>query len=342
MRERGLNLVICNVIFLLLVFSGVFVYLTPLLFFYISKRFSILRSFIFSLIVLLEFLLVFVLIDKSGVSQPLLQKIFTSFSWIPGFAYYDFFGIKGVAWSMGYYWITLVSVGLMLAYESQFSQKWFSLVFKVSAFAFVLIFALTVFLSKGNFVELSVLMEKYLAKGFDLILQMPKQFETEDLLYLKTKRDLILKALVMLFPGFIFCFLLFLVSVCEALSKLMFRTLFEVKTESFGKVVLPFVWIWLFIVNLALLMLNAYTLGRFELEAILTNFLIIFAAAFFFQGLAVLHYYLKRFALDTWILVLGYLSLLLVFQPFALVLSLIGILDAWFDFRKLNVLLPKA
>ncbi|MBF0491420.1 MAG: DUF2232 domain-containing protein [Deltaproteobacteria bacterium] len=342
MRERGLNLALCNLIVLFLFFSGVFVYLTPLLLFYISKRFSLLKSFLFSAMLLLEFVLIFGLVFKLGISPEILRKVFSSLSWTPGFAYYDFFGIKGVAWGMFYYWMVLMATGLMLAYQSQFPQKWFHLVLKVAAFSFVLLVGLTIFLSKGNFFELVALMKNYLGKSFDLVLQMPKQFEGEEVLFLKSNRDLLLQTLVLVSPGFLFCFLMLMVALNDSLSKGLFRHLFEVKVQPFELMVLPFTWVWFFIATFALYLGNSYLLGGFEVEAVLVNFFVFFTFAFFFQGLAVLHLYLRRFALETWVIVLGYLSLFLVFQPLLLLISLMGILDAWFDFRKLNAVLPKA
>lgn len=98
---------------------------------------------------------------------------------------------------------------------------------------------------------------------------------------------------------------------------------------------LPFAGVWVVIAFAFLWIVDAYVLKTDWLKVAALNVFIVFALVYFFQGLAIVAFYLNRWSLSPMIRLVLYAVLLLFFQPLSFLLVAFGFFDSWFDFRKL-------
>lgn len=94
-------------------------------------------------------------------------------------------------------------------------------------------------------------------------------------------------------------------------------------------------WIWAPIVVGFAYFLNTYLIGSSVLYVVAVNVLIVLAAIYFFQGLAVASFFFRA-KFSPLMRLIGYAAFLLFFQVGAVVVILMGLADFWFDFRKLK------
>lgn len=94
-------------------------------------------------------------------------------------------------------------------------------------------------------------------------------------------------------------------------------------------------WIWAPIILGGLYFLNLYLLEQPLLGAVLVNGLLVLAALYFFQGLAILSF-ITRQRLSPLMRIMVYMAVLLFLQLVGIVIVLLGLFDFWFDFRKLK------
>ncbi len=100
-------------------------------------------------------------------------------------------------------------------------------------------------------------------------------------------------------------------------------------------------WIWLPIgVGLGYF-INLYLLQNPVLAAIFLNVLIVLAAVYLYQGLAVVLFFLQK-RLSPWSRIFAYFAILLFIQLMAVVIIALGLFDFWFDFRKLKKVVSPA
>jgi hypothetical protein len=81
--------------------------------------------------------------------------------------------------------------------------------------------------------------------------------------------------------------------------------------------------------------LNVYVLKSQVLGVAVLNILIVLAAVYFFQGLAVASFFFRS-RLSPLMRMAGYLIFFIFLQVGLVVLMAAGIADFWFDFRKLK------
>ena len=98
---------------------------------------------------------------------------------------------------------------------------------------------------------------------------------------------------------------------------------------------LPFLGVWLVIFFAFLWIFDTYVLKLDWLKVAALNVFIVFALIYFFQGLAIVAFYLNRWSLSPMIRMVLYAVLILFFQPLSFLLVAFGFFDSWFDFRKL-------
>ncbi|MFO1464457.1 MAG: DUF2232 domain-containing protein [bacterium] len=98
---------------------------------------------------------------------------------------------------------------------------------------------------------------------------------------------------------------------------------------------LPFAGVWMVIVFAFLWIFDTYVLKVDWLKLAAMNAFIVFALVYFFQGLAIVAFYLNRWGLSPMIRLVLYSILILFFQPLSFLLVAFGFFDSWFNFRKL-------
>jgi uncharacterized protein YybS (DUF2232 family) len=94
-------------------------------------------------------------------------------------------------------------------------------------------------------------------------------------------------------------------------------------------------WIWLPIVAGSLYFANSYLLGSPPVAVVLLNALIVLGAVYFFQGLSVTSYFFKS-KLSPMLRMAGYVLFFLFLHVGMMAVTVVGLLDFWFDFRKLK------
>jgi len=115
---------------------------------------------------------------------------------------------------------------------------------------------------------------------------------------------------------------------------LMGRKAFR-RWRDFGLWQLPEVCIWLPIFLGGLFFLNKYLLNQTAIQWVTLNLLVILAMVYFFQGAAILAFYWKR-GIPPLAKILLYVVFFVLFQIVIVIMTLAGLFDFWFDFRKLK------
>jgi len=100
---------------------------------------------------------------------------------------------------------------------------------------------------------------------------------------------------------------------------------------------LPFLGVWLVIAFAFLCLFDVYVLKTEWLMLLTLNAFMVFTLVYFFQGLAIVTFYLNRWKLSPMIRLALYSVLILFFQPLSFLLVAFGFFDSWFDFRKLTL-----
>ncbi|HEX5036513.1 MAG TPA: DUF2232 domain-containing protein [bacterium] len=94
-------------------------------------------------------------------------------------------------------------------------------------------------------------------------------------------------------------------------------------------------WIWLPIAAGSLYFANAYLVKSPPVAVVVLNALIVLGAVYFFQGLSVASYFFKT-RLSPMFRMAGYVLFFLFSHVGLVVVTAVGLLDFWFDFRKLK------
>lgn len=98
---------------------------------------------------------------------------------------------------------------------------------------------------------------------------------------------------------------------------------------------LPEGWIWFLIVLGAVFFFNQYGVHQTWVQWLTLNLLLIHVLIYFFQGAAILAFYWKK-SIPPLMRLLGYVIFFFLFQVVIVLMTLAGIFDFWFDFRKLK------
>jgi hypothetical protein len=142
---------------------------------------------------------------------------------------------------------------------------------------------------------------------------------------------------VRLIPGMILAMAVFVTWLNIVVARRLFwKDLFFGKLGSLQHWQLPFGFVWGLIGVALLLIADIYFLKIGHLKLFAFNAFIVFALVYFFQGLAILAFYNKRWALPPLARLAFYLLFFIFFQPISLILLAIGFFDSWFNFRKLT------
>lgn len=142
---------------------------------------------------------------------------------------------------------------------------------------------------------------------------------------------------VRLIPGMILAMTLFVSWLNVVVARRIFiKDAVFAKLGSLKNWQLPFGFVWALIFAAFLLVADLYLFKVNFLKLFALNSFILFGLIYFFQGLAILAFYSKRWALPPLLRLVFYLVFLLFFQPLSMILLGIGFFDSWFNFRKLT------
>lgn len=158
----------------------------------------------------------------------------------------------------------------------------------------------------------------------------------EELAYLKDYAPELVRGFFALFPSLWIVFTMMVLS----LNLLFVRRWLPAERpfprwEDFNLWRLREAWIWLPISMGAFYFANAYGLHNDWVEIGVINGLIVIAAVYFYQGLAIVSYFFRR-RLSPWMRLAAYAVIFLFLQVVGVLILAVGLFDFWFDFRKLK------
>lgn len=327
---------------ILLFFSGLFIWLTPVPILYRyhqNGRGAALGAVAVSMFGLaaLYFALVPWVVSSWGHEQAL-KYLF----WIPGL-----FAVEGGKWlpsSFGLsYFLFYATVGFTLGIWERREVNTTRLVARVLAVLLVGVLFWLFIESGAKFGSYLAQSEQYLTALFEKMTQSPEgaAIDSDQQAFIKMHGQDIIYYAVRLIPGMFLAMSIFVIWLNMVVCRRLFvktKTLrypFFARLGEFKDWQLPFGFVWALIGFVSLLLADLYFFKVAYLKFIALNALIIFALIYFFQGLAILSFYGKRFKLPPLVKLLFYIVFLLFFQPIALVLLGFGFFDSWFNFRKL-------
>ena len=193
-------------------------------------------------------------------------------------------------------------------------------------------------LAKG--LQLSVLNEArgYLLYLLDEVIALGSRtgITGQEVLFLKEHREAIATTVLQMIPAALIIGTLF-TAWCNVLAARwwfpkgpLFRHLGSLSRWKLGDQ-----WVWGLIVAGAAYVAHIYLLEQDWLGSVAANILWVYGALYFLQGLAIISFYLsKRRSFILRVLVYG--ILILFFQVMAILVTVLGLLEIWFNFRKLS------
>jgi uncharacterized protein YybS (DUF2232 family) len=92
--------------------------------------------------------------------------------------------------------------------------------------------------------------------------------------------------------------------------------------------------VWVFIVSVAIIIAKKYIPGPWIYDAAYNSLFVLFNL-YFFVGMAILSFLLKKFKVPSIIQLMAY-GVVIFINQFAIVIILAGLLDTWFNFRKIE------
>ncbi len=320
--------------------SGLLSWLTPLPLFYIGRKYSIRFALLGWALVFA--LTAFIYLSLLGIpGEPPNFRWLEWFLWLPGMAYYKGFGMSGVLKALSVYYAFSFSFSILLIWKSKTESQLTRLASYLSLGS--LFFTLFVFLlcmgpfQIHAFIEL---LHKHAASLLDQFLAFNRSngVNSEEIIYIDQNREAIVRSFVALLPGMVLSGFIFLVWFNLYIARRLFSPFgFFERVQELIFFRLPFVWVWGIVLCLALFLSNLYLWHHEALSFALLNVFIVFLTVYFFQGLAVLGYFLMIRQLAAWLRLLCYFLLIVFIQPLGLLLVGLGFFDSWYDFRKMNV-----
>ncbi len=199
-----------------------------------------------------------------------------------------------------------------------------------------LVLGLTVAAHYPLITEIREGLEFLLAKMLEL--QENSGIRGEEILYLKAHGGEVVSRVMTLLPAFLVNFTLITLS----LNLLFLRRWFSREGTfpgwcEFQLWRLSERWIWAPIAGGVAFFLNIYLFRNPVLGAAVINLLVILAAVYFYQGLAVVSFFFRR-RFSPWVRLVAYLLVILFVQIVGIFIMALGLFDFWFDFRKLKKL----
>jgi uncharacterized protein YybS (DUF2232 family) len=215
------------------------------------------------------------------------------------------------------------------------NTKWY-LIITAGVIYFAVIFFGFFFLSKqssGQNVTQYVVAE--LNNNLDVIVAQQKKsgLSEQEIQSLRTNYDLFV---IQTFPAWAFISTLFLVFLNYLVVRLFVFRKYGIRSElkSFELWYLNERVIWLIIVGLAVILLKQYIPQPWIYSAAL-NIVFVLSNIYFFIGMGILSFMLKKYKLPFLLRVLAYMGVIF-FMYLTVLVVLAGVLDTWFNFRKIE------
>ncbi|MDO8461418.1 MAG: DUF2232 domain-containing protein [Deltaproteobacteria bacterium] len=313
---------------LLLYTSGLFVVLTPLPFFSYwlqRRRFTVLVSFTVS-VILIFFLYRYTLTHENQL---------TSFFALPGSAFLRLWGPGTVLAYALCYFSAYVAIGIVL---SEAALRWEGLNKSMlcagaAALVATLVFVLFLYKTHGNPIPD---LRTYLLSLTDQVITLQaknKAISGEEIQFMQKHKDFLVYQLIHLGPSFILISLGAVLWMNLIVIRRFFTSLAKWVDLASWKIDDRAVWGLIFLG--VLYFSNLYTRSFSLVNDLVFNGLILYATAYFFQGLAILVFLIRQrpsFFLRATI----YLLLFIFIQMAGFLVVFLGLADLWFDFRKLR------
>lgn len=303
---------------LLFYFSGFLVFLTPLPLFYISvKRGKELWKFSILFIFLLGAVIYIGVVPQIAEAQNLLTLR------VLGFGYLFYYLLIGFVLGLG-------------VWERWPLLKWGGLgAFLVTAGVFVLGF---LFQTLGLF-DIQHIIAETLAEISQMLDQMLKQPNVKGdpaaFIEAVTQMKEWVAFFPKLFPSFLFTFSLVIIAINGSFLKIIFRRKNRLQwAGQFKHLKVPAAGVWSLIVPALLFFIHRYVTSLGFLNIVALNVFIAAVFVYFMQGLSILCFFTGRYSPLFRAGIYG--LLILFFQVLGLIVMGLGLMDTWFDFRKLE------
>ncbi|MCE9625612.1 MAG: YybS family protein [Deltaproteobacteria bacterium] len=326
---------------LALYLSGVLVWLTPLPIFYAYKNGRGLKSLSGVLLPAILLVSVYGILMPMSVDRFGAEQSMKFFFWLPGMGLGSestwepaIFGIV--------YFLFFAMLGALLGEMEPESYSVTRLIGEAVGVLALSLFLWVFFYSWGHWGEFVRGIESYFIKMLQELTKVPpanEEMQTQWSL-LKDHASGIAYFAARLLPGMILNLMIFLLWLNIVVARRLFGGVDKV-FSSLGPLKawrLPFLGVWIVIGFAFLAIFDAYVLKIEWLKLAAMNAFIVFTLVYFFQGLAIVAFYLNRWKLSPMIRLALYSVLILFFQPLSFLLVAFGFFDSWFDFRKLAVI----
>lgn len=332
--------ILLSALTLALFFSGFLVFLTPLPLVYLVLKLKDYRRVIGPSLILFGLVLLFYQLGLEFIND--LYKMHPSLVWllpIPNATLLEFFPKNTVIlFGTGYFAFHLAS-GLLIGWTLG-TPKGFFLKVSVTVGLLLVTAGLVFYAVLGaDVVEFFETYRTYMEKGISdlLALQEKAGSDMSALLDMKSRIPELADYTIYLLPAFVLSTLTVLFVINLVLAKRFFRPLFPVLVKiDLTRFQVPFVAVWIAVALISVLLLNVKFLENRALHFLSLNILIVLAEVYFFQGFAVLMWFLEaRKIYGIWRLVF-YAAVILFLQPTVILLVVLGFFDCWWDVRKLD------
>lgn len=169
------------------------------------------------------------------------------------------------------------------------------------------------------------------------VIDLQKNNDRADLDLLVARKDAIAGWMTRLTPGAAFAWSWLVCLANLALAKKWFARLALYPTlKPFAQWRLPFYSVWITIAAILVWVMHAVLVPVGFLMDISANLLLILAALYVLQGVAVTHFFMQKWALGPFARLGIYSAVLLFFQVLGFVLLSLGFFDMWLDSRRLD------
>lgn len=335
---------VLSLLTLALFFSGFLVFLTPLPIIYLCLKARDYRQAIVPALIL--FAVVFLFYNLSAEYVHGLYREHPSLIWllpVPNVSLLEYFPRHIVIFFGAGYFAYHVISGILIGRVLNSPEKLFLQVFVIVAALLVVVGVVFYGVLGVDGMEFFATYRTYMEKGILELLTLQENAggDVSALLDLKNQLPELVDYTVYLLPSFIMSSLTILFAINLVVAKRLFSPVFKglVKVD-LSRFQVPFALVWLVIFLVAALLFNVKILDNRVLHFLVLNILVVVAEIYFFQGFAVLMWFLeKKQVYGLWRLTF-YLSLILFLQPVVVLLSLLGFFENWLDVRKLDAGTP--
>lgn len=264
--------------------------------------------------------------------------LFGAYSWdpppffLPGMVFHPFLANRSIQLISLLVFVFYLSLGGSILYWSSRARGWSLGIFQV-LLSTLATTALVYFIFSQIF-NVSIAADLHSGLSFlsGRLIEANQEWMREDL---PVAPEWITHVFWNLLPGFWISWLLFVAAMNIAMIRRWVDPHFLDQWGDYARWRLNEQLIWVPLLLGGVYLLNHLVLDQGAVRWILLNFIAIFLAVYFFQGISIGVYFARQ-KLTPLIRMMILFLLLLFFQPFALFLVLVGLFDFWFDFRKLR------